>query len=183
MKNRKKLINVFNKISFLIDKLVSLISHISVFLFALMNGILLLQIGIRYIAGFSIGWTAELSRMLLISTTFLGSIIVERYHEHMKVPIVIDRLSDNPKRILAMISNTIIIVVMLVFLYSSYLMMMQTRNVSMSSMNFPIAYIYFTLFLCAIFMIIVKILKLIRTSLLLVDEELVKENLTFNKSN
>ncbi len=92
MENKSKLISVFNKLSTILDKVVALISHISVFLFATMNAILLLQIGIRYIAGFSLGWTAELSRMLLITTTFLGSIIVERHHEHMKVPIIIDRL-------------------------------------------------------------------------------------------
>ncbi len=80
-----------------------------------------------------------------------------------------------------MITNIIIMIVMIVFLYGSYLMMVQTRNVSMSSMNFPIAYIYFTLFLCALFMIIVKIFELIKTSLLLVDEELVKETLSTNE--
>ena len=180
MENKKKLISIFNKLSSILDVIVNFISHVSVFLFAAMNAILILQIGIRYIAGFSLGWTAELSRMLLVSTTFLGSIIVERYHDHMKVPIVIDRLSEKPKRILAIISNTIIIVVMLVFLYGSYLMMLQTRNVSMSSMNFPIAYIYFTLLLCAFFMVIVKIFSLIKTTLLLIDEDLVQENLSTN---
>lgn len=181
MKNTKKSLTIFNKLSSILDKIVDLISHVSVFLFAAMNVILILGIGTRYIAGFSLGWTAELSRMLLISTTFLGSIIVERHHEHMKVPIITDRLSDTPKKIFKIISNIIILLSMFIFMYGSFLMMLQTRNISMSSMNFPIAYIYFTLFLCALFMIIIKVFKLIKISISLIDEELVEEKMSTNK--
>lgn len=61
--------------------------------------LVLLQVVARYILNASVGWSAELSRYLLIWITWISASYAIRKREHIRITVLVDRFSKNAKKI------------------------------------------------------------------------------------
>ncbi len=102
--------------------------NITAILFCFVLLFVILQVIIRYITvhmGFSMPWTEEAARYLLILVTFLGSAIAWRKKEHITITTLVDYFPPKVKITLEFVSGVLILFFLGVALQGSYHFTMQ----------------------------------------------------------
>lgn len=78
-------------------------------------------------------WATELSIYAIIGSCFLGSAYAVRTYSHITVDILINNVNDKFKTILAYLSNTLGLVFSVIFTIYSYLHVVKTFNLQVTS--------------------------------------------------
>ena len=82
-----------------------------VLMFVAMVSIIFFQVIMRYVFNNSLSWSEELGKFLFVWLSWIGISIGHRRREHIKITLLVDRLSPTAKRITEIISELILIVI------------------------------------------------------------------------
>ena len=86
---------------------------------ALLLILVTVQIALRQL-DVSISWATELSCLLFIWMSLLGSAISSRYLLHIGVDVLKDRLKGKVKRAILFVSHFILLIGLIIFIFSSF---------------------------------------------------------------
>ena len=123
-------------------------------LLALMFLITFYQILARDIFIISSMWTEELARFLFVWIVFLGAGTLIEGNEHIRISILADRLPLAVGRIIRIISNLLILIFCVIFLWSAYLNCLNNWEFYAPSMDWMrLSYLYLGLIISGVLMI------------------------------
>lgn len=88
--------------------------------FAVMLILVVAQVLIRYLLPFSVPWTEEAARYILILITFLGAAVALRRGDHICVSTFLERMSERTRRKFYLAFAPIICLFLVVILYGSF---------------------------------------------------------------
>lgn len=128
----KKLINRLNKIE----------EFVLVVLFALMVGIIFVQVVMRYVFHNSLYWSEELGKFLFIWISWLGISIGERRGEHIKITMLVDKLSVKGQHIANIISEIIVIVICAVTVFYGVTLVFSQAGTNYAGIKISVAWGY-----------------------------------------
>lgn len=86
-------------------------------LFAVMVGVIFLQIIMRYVFNNSLTWSEELGRFIFQWLTWIGISLGARLGQHIKISILTDRLSYRLAHAFNILADLIVIVICVITLY------------------------------------------------------------------
>lgn len=133
-----------------------IVESICALLLLIMTGAVFLQVFCRYILVSPIGWTEEISRGTLIWITFLGTYLAFRRGMHMKISLLIKKLSPILKKICYILSLFCISIISIVLINNGFIFTFKFGNMSASSLDVPMKFFYIVIPLAGIlFMIFV----------------------------
>ena len=102
-------------------KIVNALNHFEeaaiVFLFAVMVVVIFVQVIMRYVFNNSLYWSEELGKFIFVWISWLGISLGERYGEHIKITMLVDRFPHRVAQIFNIISEIIVIGICAVTLY------------------------------------------------------------------
>lgn len=127
------------KINKTIDKIVDIVS---IYLFLMLFGTVLLQVFFRYILNTPLIWSEELSRYIFIWISFLGWVLATRNRTHIKVNIVLDSLPTKIKFITSIFIQFLIIIFSTSLIFLGFRMAKISINSPTITLFFTFAYIY-----------------------------------------
>jgi len=87
-------------LSFVSDTTNRLTEVLIVFLLVVLSILMVVAVFYRYVLNDSIYWSNEVSRILLVFISFLGSSVAYKHKAHIGIDIFIDRLSGKNKKAL-----------------------------------------------------------------------------------
>lgn len=132
-------------------------------LLALMFLVTFYQILARDIFIISSMWTEELARFLFVWIVFLGAGTLIEGNEHIRISILADRLPLAASRILRIISNLLILIFCVIFLWSAYLNCLNNWNFYAPSMDWMrLSYLYLGLLISGVLMIWYLLVNLLK---------------------
>ena len=103
------------------NRLFYLLNHteeiVIVAMFALMVAVIFLQVIMRYVFSNSLSWSEELGKFLFVWITWLGISLGERKGEHIKIPMLTDRLPFRVAQVVNILSEIIVIIICAVTFY------------------------------------------------------------------
>lgn len=148
MANEKSL---YGKITKVIDKAedVCLVS-----MFALMVFFIFLQIIMRFIVNHSLVWSEELGKFIFVWISWLGISIGERRNEHIKITLLVDKLSPKWQKIFEIIAYLILAAIILVTLYYAVVMVQFQVRVRYAGIKISTSWGYLSLVLGCSFMLL-----------------------------
>ena len=74
------------------------LSHVTLFCFLAMLLVMIVQVFCRDVLRVSVSWTDELTRYFFIWAIFLGSALAQRTREHIRITVLVDRLSPRLRK-------------------------------------------------------------------------------------
>jgi len=101
----------------------------------------------------SFKWASEISCLLFVWQTLLGSAVASRYMLHIGVDILINSFHGILRKIMLIVSHVIMIITLMVFTVASTLYTISNITHLGVSFNFSIAWFYMSLPICGIVMI------------------------------
>ena len=101
----------------LYERLLDLCGQLPGYLVGLVSLGIAFDVALRNLGLGSLPWILELTEYALFSLTFLGTAYVLRKGRHVRVDIIVDALQPAKRRLVALLANTIILVLVVVFLY------------------------------------------------------------------
>ena len=86
-------------------------------MFAAMVAAIFLQIIMRFVFNNSLSWSEELGKFIFVWISWLGISIGERRREHIRITLIVDKLSVKWKKIFEIIANILLLGILFVTLY------------------------------------------------------------------
>lgn len=110
--------------------------------------VFLLQIVARYLLQWPIGWTHEVSVMLWIWLVLFGACFVIRDHEEMRFDLVYGAVSDGPRRIMALITAIVTVVMFVIAMPATwdYVTFMKVEKTAYLHIRFNWLYSIYVIF-------------------------------------
>ncbi|MEO3997448.1 TRAP transporter small permease subunit [Mesorhizobium sp. CAU 1732] len=111
----------------------------------------ILQITFRYLLNLPIGWTHEISVVLWIWLVLFGSAFVVREREEIRFDLVYGAVSDNPRRVMAIITAAALIILFGMSLPAviDYVMFMKVERSAYLKIRFDYLYSIYVVFAVA----------------------------------
>ena len=114
--------------------------------------IILLQV-IARILNFTLIGTDELSRLLIVWLTFLGTSLAFHEDMHLSVQYFVNKLDDKKKRFVNLLVNGLLIMFFLIIAFYGVKFSIATMNYVLSSLQLPMSIFYLALPVGALFSI------------------------------
>ena len=131
--------NIVDKIADLIAKIVE---WLVIALFVVTLSSCVLQVFTRYVLNSSLRWTDELARYTFIYGNVLGAVLMQRIHGHAAVTFIVGLLPQVYQKIMAIITNILMLIVSGVLVYSGLQMVQRTTKQLSPGMGLPLCYVY-----------------------------------------
>lgn len=123
--------------------------------FASMLILVVAQVLIRYVLPFSIPWTEEAARYMLMLITFLGAAVALRKGDHICVSTFLERMPERTQRKFYLVFAPIIFVFLIVILYGSVGMARQMWRSPVGSISWlRMGHLYVIAFVGSLFMLV-----------------------------
>ena len=126
---------------------------IAVALFAVMFGVIILQVVLRYVFNAPLVFTDELAAYLFVWISFLGWTLATRKRIHIGIGVVADRLPATVRRILHALWCLASIAFALVLLVVGLMIVRRNGDVRMVSLDFAVWPVYVVVPLAALFLV------------------------------
>lgn len=123
-----------------------------VIMFALMVLAIFLQIIMRFVFNNSLSWSEELGKFIFVWISWLGISIGQRKNEHIKITMVVDKLSPKYQNIIEIVANFILLVILAVTIYYAILLVQFQQNVNYAGIKISSSWGYLSLVLGCSFM-------------------------------
>lgn len=108
-------------------------------------------------------WTEELARILFVWIVFLGAGTLVQDNQHIRISILTDRLPSAVSRFIRIVSNLLILIFCMVFLWSAYLNCLNNWDFYAPSMDWMrLSYLYLGLLISGILMVWYLVVNLIK---------------------
>lgn len=125
-----------------------------------MSIIVFVNVILRYIFESGISWSVELSQILFLVLVFLGAIQAYKENTHIQVDVLISKLPKVWQKILAVISNVIVLYILYVVFTGSVQLVEENTVMTTPILGIPQSYIYA---MGVILSVIIAILTIIKT--------------------
>ena len=86
----------------------------------LMMAVIFIQTATRYVVFYSIPWYEELSRYLYVTLTLLGVNLAVTSKQLVRIDIIDGKISQGALKVLSVVRNILILIITLLFFYSSF---------------------------------------------------------------
>jgi TRAP-type C4-dicarboxylate transport system permease small subunit len=124
--------------------------------FAVMTGIIFLQIIFRYVFAASLSWSEEVARYLFVWLTFLGASVVAKSRSHITVESIVDAIkSEIVRKSLKTLADVLVLVFLWVLVYEGFAASFEILELEQISPSMPwlsLGWIYFAIPLGSLFM-------------------------------
>lgn len=157
-------------------------SHISVFeyicgiLLGIMLIVILMQILFRGYLNFSLSWTEELARYIMVWFTYIGATVCLWQGSHITIDVLIRKLSPKWQKYTKLMSNLLILFFLLILFREGQKLVIEPMIINQLTPGLRISksYLYSAIPVCTSIMIIFLIILIVKD---------VKALLIFNKKN
>ena len=129
--------------------------------FWLLAFVVFLQFFTRYVLNDSLGWTEEIARFLLITVTFLGSIMAVRKESHIAVELFYRYVPRPARRVFQLVVDVVSTAFFGALAVWCSQLAGNTRQM-MVSIDVPKAWLYWFVFACLVLMTVHAVLATIR---------------------
>jgi len=131
-------------------------------MFSVMLAIVVMGVIFRYFLNAPLSWSEEIPRYIMVWMTFTASSIALKRKQHIGMVFFVEKCPPAVRKILAIISNLLIIIFLLVAMYQGYLLAEMVGGDQRTPMaNIPMAWLYLSIPVACLLMII----QLIRLTL------------------
>ena len=128
---------------------------------ALLLILVTVQIALRQL-DVSISWATELSCLLFIWMSLLGSAISSRYLLHIGVDVLKDRLKGKVKRAILFVSHFILVIGLIIFIFLCFeYTLAQIDHMATTMPKISLAWFYCSLPICGVIMLYYTIIQLL----------------------
>lgn len=125
-----------------------------IFMFVAMVGIIFFQVIMRYVFNNSLSWSEELGKFLFVWLSWLGISIGHRRREHIKITLLVDKLSPKGKKITEILSELILILISGVTMFYGFTMIEIQMNIPYAGIKISTAWGYLSVVLgCGLFVL------------------------------
>lgn len=155
-----------------ISKFIDFIMAISLGIMAI---IVFLNVVLRYVFKSGITWSVELSQILFMVLVFFGAIQAYKEDSHIKVDVLISKVPLVWKKILALCSNILIFIVVVIVYQGSLQLVKENTVMTTPILGIPQSYIYSVglfLSICLAVLTIAKTIEIFKKT----DREVLKED-------
>jgi len=129
-------------LSFVSDTTNRLTEVLIVFLLVVLSILMVVAVFYRYVLNDSIYWSNEVSRILLVFISFLGSSVAYKHKAHIGIDIFIDRLSGKNKKALNFIIELFFLLFWLLVFFESFKLMPIFLMQTTATLEIPYAYFF-----------------------------------------
>lgn len=155
-----------------ISKFIDFIMAISLGIMAI---IVFLNVVLRYVFKSGITWSVELSQILFMVLVFFGAIQAYKEDAHIKVDVLISKVPLVWQKILALCSNVLIFIVVVIVYQGSLQLVKENTVMTTPILGIPQSYIYSVglfLSICLAVLTIAKTIEIFKKT----DREVLKED-------
>jgi TRAP-type C4-dicarboxylate transport system permease small subunit len=121
---------------------------------ATMTVIIIIQVFMRYLFLYSLSWSEEVARYLMIWVSFLGASLALKYGFHIGVEFVINRFPEKMRNWVNLIAKIGVLIFLIYFTIGGFLVSWAVRDQDSPALLFSMAYAYLAAPLGGFFMII-----------------------------
>lgn len=125
-----------------------------IFLMTTLTFLVCIQVLFRYVFGNPLSWSEELARYLFVWLTFLGAAVGLRKKIHIGVDFLTMLLTPRVRKYLQMIVSVLLLIFLAVVIYYGFEAVEVTMNQPSPALAIPMGYVYASLPVAAIFMVI-----------------------------
>lgn len=148
-----------------IDRLLSLLNKVyeklSMIALIGVTVIIGMQIFLRNFLEVNFSWTGELAIYMNIWLVFLGSAIVFKESEHVKMDFFMDKFNSKINRIVNIFNKIITIAFFIVFLYSAFTII-GNIDAKTPALGLPYVYFFAPAIIAFLFMVIIAVVELLK---------------------
>ncbi|MEN1761597.1 TRAP transporter small permease [Anoxynatronum sibiricum] len=137
-----------------IRKLEKMEDIVLMLMFAVMVGVIFMQIIMRYVFNNSLSWSEELGKFLFVWLSWLGISIGHRRREHIRITLLVDRLPLQWNKIAEAVSELILVIICGITLFYSIKMMQLQVNIPYAGIKISTAWGYLSVALGCFFMML-----------------------------
>jgi TRAP-type transport system small permease protein len=126
----------------ILDKFFKGIDYLMGIMAGLMIGFVFLNVVLRVVFNSGIVWSEEIARYLFVFIIYIGAIGATRENTHLGMDTVICRLPHRVKRVIYIVSQSLIFILMIMLTHGSCKMTIQNVNATAAATGIPLSYIY-----------------------------------------
>jgi TRAP-type C4-dicarboxylate transport system permease small subunit len=121
---------------------------------AAMTVIIIAQVFLRYLFLYSLSWSEEVARYLMIWASFLGASLAVKYGLHIGVEYVINRVPQGPRRAIGLAAKIFIFFFLVLFTVGGIQVAWALRHQDSPALLFSMFYAYLSVPAGGVFMMI-----------------------------
>jgi len=121
---------------------------------AIMTVIIIIQVFMRYLFLFSLSWSEEVARYLMIWVSFLGASIALKYGFHIGVEFITNRIPEKIRGWVHLVAKIGILIFLIYFTIGGFRISWAVRDQDSPALLFSMAYAYLAAPVGGLFMIL-----------------------------
>ena len=121
---------------------------------AVMTVVIIIQVFLRYLFSFSLSWSEEVARYLMIWVAFLGASLALKKGLHIGVELVISRVGQKVKKWILLVSQASILIFLLYLTVGGGKLAWAVRDQSSPALLFSMGWAYLSAPVGGLFMVI-----------------------------
>ena len=121
---------------------------------AVMTVIIILQVFLRYLFLFSLSWSEEVARYLMIWASFLGASLAVKYGFHIGVEFVVNMIPERRKKWITLTAKLSMFFFLVFFIIGGFQVAWAVRDQDSPALLFSMFYAYISAPIGGIFMIV-----------------------------
>jgi TRAP-type C4-dicarboxylate transport system permease small subunit len=121
---------------------------------AAMTVIIILQVFLRYLFLFSLSWSEEVARYLMIWASFLGASLAVKYGFHIGVEFVVNQIPERRRKIITLAAKVSMLFFLVFFTIGGFQVAWAVRDQDSPALLFSMFFAYVSAPVGGIFMII-----------------------------
>ncbi len=147
----KTLRQISGKMSYMAERVVQVTL---VGMVAIMTIIIIIQVFMRYLFLYSLSWSEEVARYLMIWVAFLGASLALKYGFHIGVEFVTTRIPEKARLHVNLVAKLSILVFLIFFTIGGFQVSWAVRDQDSPALLFSMGYAYLSAPMGGVFMII-----------------------------
>jgi len=121
---------------------------------AIMTVIIIIQVFMRYLFLFSLSWSEEVARYLMIWVSFLGASLALKYGFHIGVEFIMNRIPEKIREWVHLVAKIGILIFLIYFTIGGFRISWAVRDQDSPALLFSMAYAYLAAPVGGLFMIL-----------------------------
>ncbi|MDY9920478.1 MAG: TRAP transporter small permease [Synergistota bacterium] len=117
------------------------------------------QVIMRKVFNSPLGWVEEIVRIFLVWISFLGSYVALHNKQHLLMSLIIDKLTEKKKRILSLITNSMVLTLLLVVVVYGADFINQMGNIQMPVTGIKNFYVFGVMWISLFLMLLETIFE------------------------
>lgn len=144
-----------------LDNINKIEKFILVSMFISMVLIIFFQVVMRKLFNNSLSWSEELGKFIFVWISWLGISVGQMRGEHIRITVLLDKLSHKNQQILNVISELVVIAICLFTAYYSYTLVLSQSSTPYAGIKISMSWGYLSVFVGCILMVLRCIISII----------------------